>query len=81
MDHLRSIDGTKVAAVIRDLSNRGRAARKASLRSSEGDIDVSAIARKQGEAATSAPPASRPTTICRPWSTSSAARSPQQLGA
>jgi phosphoesterase RecJ-like protein len=48
IDHLRSIDGTKVAAVIRDLGNRGRAARKVSLRSSEGDVDVSAIARKQG---------------------------------
>jgi phosphoesterase RecJ-like protein len=48
IDHLRSIDGTKVAAVVRDLGNRGRAARKVSLRSSEGDIDVSAIARKNG---------------------------------
>ncbi len=48
IDHLRSIDGTKVAAVIRDLGNRGRAARKVSLRSSEGDVDVSAIARKRG---------------------------------
>jgi phosphoesterase RecJ-like protein len=48
IDHLRSIDGTKVAAVVRDLGNRGRAARKVSLRSSEGDIDVSAIARKRG---------------------------------
>ena len=48
IDHLRSIDGTKVAAVVRDLGNRGRPARKVSLRSSEGDVDVSAIARKQG---------------------------------
>jgi phosphoesterase RecJ-like protein len=48
IDHLRSIEGTKVAAVIRDLGNRGRAARKVSLRSSEGDVDVSAIARKHG---------------------------------
>lgn len=48
IDHLRSIEGTKVAAVIRDLGNRGRAARKVSLRSSEGDVDVSAIARKGG---------------------------------
>ena len=48
IDHLRSIDGTKVAAVVRDLGNRGRAARKVSLRSSEGDVDVSAIARKSG---------------------------------
>jgi bifunctional oligoribonuclease and PAP phosphatase NrnA len=48
IDHLRSIDGTKVAAVVRDLGDRGRAARKVSLRSSDGDIDVSAIARKHG---------------------------------
>ena len=48
IDHLRSIDGTKVAAVVRDLGNRGRAARKVSLRSSEGDVDVSAIARMRG---------------------------------
>lgn len=48
IDHLRSIEGSKVAAVIRDLGNRGRAARKVSLRSSAGDIDVSAIARLNG---------------------------------
>ncbi|MEX2106513.1 MAG: bifunctional oligoribonuclease/PAP phosphatase NrnA [Solirubrobacterales bacterium] len=48
IDHLRSIEGTKVAAVIRDLGNRGRAARKVSLRSSEGDVDVSVIARRHG---------------------------------
>ncbi|MGN6254256.1 MAG: DHH family phosphoesterase [Solirubrobacterales bacterium] len=48
IDHLRSIEGVKVAAVIRDLGNRGRAARKVSLRSSAGDVDVSAIARRHG---------------------------------
>jgi phosphoesterase RecJ-like protein len=48
IDHLRSIEDTKVAAVVRDLGSRGRAARKVSLRSSEGDVDVSAIARKNG---------------------------------
>jgi bifunctional oligoribonuclease and PAP phosphatase NrnA len=48
IDHLRSIEDSKVAVVIRDLGNRGRAARKVSLRSSEGDVDVSAIARKRG---------------------------------
>jgi phosphoesterase RecJ-like protein len=48
IDHLRSVEGTKLAAVIRDLGSRGSAARKISLRSSEGDVDVSAIARKQG---------------------------------
>jgi phosphoesterase RecJ-like protein len=48
IDHLRSIEGVKVAAVVRDLGDRGRAARKVSLRSSEGDVDVSAIARLNG---------------------------------
>ena len=48
IDHLRSIEGSKVAALIRDQGDRGRAARKVSLRSSGGEIDVSAIAREQG---------------------------------
>jgi phosphoesterase RecJ-like protein len=48
IDNLRSIEGVKVAAVIRDLGDRGRAARKVSLRSSAGDVDVSAIARLNG---------------------------------
>jgi bifunctional oligoribonuclease and PAP phosphatase NrnA len=48
IDNLRSIDGVKVAAVIRDLGERGRSARKVSLRSSAGDVDVSAIARVNG---------------------------------
>ena len=48
IDHLRSIEGSKVAALVRDQGTRGRAARKVSLRSSDGDIDVSAIARDHG---------------------------------
>jgi bifunctional oligoribonuclease and PAP phosphatase NrnA len=48
IDHLRSVEGTKVSALIRDLGDRGRAARKVSLRSSDGEVDVSAIARGQG---------------------------------
>jgi bifunctional oligoribonuclease and PAP phosphatase NrnA len=48
IDHLRSIEGIKVAAVVRDLGDRGRAARKVSLRSSGDDVDVSAIARHSG---------------------------------
>src|SRR3954454_977065 len=48
IDHLRSVEGTKVAALIRDQGDRGRAARKVSLRSSGGEIDVSAIARVHG---------------------------------
>jgi len=48
IDHLRSVEGTQIAALIRDLGDRGRAARKVSLRSSTGEVDVSAIARKRG---------------------------------
>lgn len=48
IDFLRSVEGGKVAALIRDLGDRGSAARKVSLRSSDGEVDVSAIARKHG---------------------------------
>jgi len=48
IDHLRSVEGGKVAVMVRDLGERGRAARKVSLRSSGGEIDVSAIARHHG---------------------------------
>ena len=48
IDHLRSVEGAKVAALVRDQGTRGRAARKVSLRSSEGDVDVSAVARRHG---------------------------------
>jgi phosphoesterase RecJ-like protein len=48
IDHLRSIEGCKVAAMVRDKGDRGRAARKVSLRSSGGEVDVSAMARKHG---------------------------------
>jgi bifunctional oligoribonuclease and PAP phosphatase NrnA len=48
IDHLRSVEGSKVAALIRDQRDRGRAARKVSLRSSGGEIDVSAVARQHG---------------------------------
>jgi bifunctional oligoribonuclease and PAP phosphatase NrnA len=48
IDHLRSVEGARVAALIRDLGDRGRAARKVSLRSSDGAVDVSAIARVHG---------------------------------
>jgi bifunctional oligoribonuclease and PAP phosphatase NrnA len=48
IDHLRSVEGARVAALIRDLGDRGRAARKVSLRSSDGVVDVSAIARVHG---------------------------------
>jgi bifunctional oligoribonuclease and PAP phosphatase NrnA len=48
IDHLRGIEGASVAAVVRDQAETGRAARKVSLRSTDGRVDVSEIARKQG---------------------------------
>ena len=48
IDHVRALEGTEVAAMIRDKTDDGRAARKVSLRSTDGRVDVSAIARKRG---------------------------------
>ena len=48
IDHLRTIDGTLVSAVVRDQGDTARAARKVSMRSTDGRIDVSAIAREHG---------------------------------
>ena len=48
IDFLRSLEGTEVAAVIRDKTDGGRSARKVSLRSTNGSLDVSAIARIHG---------------------------------
>jgi phosphoesterase RecJ-like protein len=48
IDHLRTVDGAVVAAVIRDLAESGRSARKVSMRSTDGRVDVSAIARAHG---------------------------------
>jgi phosphoesterase RecJ-like protein len=48
IDHLRTIDGTLVAAVVRDQPDSDRAARKVSMRSTDGRVDVSAIARLHG---------------------------------
>jgi bifunctional oligoribonuclease and PAP phosphatase NrnA len=48
IDHLRTIDGAAVAAVVRDQGEAGRAARKVSMRSTDGRVDVSAIARAHG---------------------------------
>jgi phosphoesterase RecJ-like protein len=50
IDHLRAVEGTAVAALIRERissDNDGRA-RKVSLRASDDRVDVSAIARTQG---------------------------------
>jgi bifunctional oligoribonuclease and PAP phosphatase NrnA len=51
IDHLRAVEGTEVAALVRDRIGAAAGAgaeRKVSLRSGTGRIDVSAIARAQG---------------------------------
>jgi len=50
IDHLRAVEGTAVAALIRERisANGGGPARKVSLRASDERVDVSAIARVQG---------------------------------
>ena len=49
VDQLRAVRGTKVAALIREVCSGGRAgAHKVSLRASDDDVDVSAIARAFG---------------------------------
>jgi phosphoesterase RecJ-like protein len=45
---VRALEGTEVAAMIRDKTDGGSTARKVSLRSTKGKVDVSAIARKRG---------------------------------
>ena len=48
IDHLRTLEGVSVAAVVRDKTDESGSARKVSLRSTDGRVDVSAIARKHG---------------------------------
>ena len=49
IDHLRSVEGTKVAALTRELVADGRRGRrKVSLRATDGEVDVSLIARAAG---------------------------------
>jgi bifunctional oligoribonuclease and PAP phosphatase NrnA len=49
VDHIRSVEGTAVAVLIRDLLSEDRAGvRKVSLRSTDGRVDVSRIARAHG---------------------------------
>jgi bifunctional oligoribonuclease and PAP phosphatase NrnA len=49
IDHLRALEGTKVAALVRELSNGERKGQhKVSLRATDDDVDVSVIARAQG---------------------------------
>ena len=49
VDHMRAVEGTKVAVLVRELlgdARRGR--RKVSLRATDGQVDVSRIARSLG---------------------------------
>ena len=46
VDHLRTVEGTKVAVLVRELLDRE--GRKVSLRSVDGDVDVSVICRTLG---------------------------------
>jgi len=48
VDRLRAVEGTKVAALARELLDGGGGRWKVSLRSSDGDVDVSVIARASG---------------------------------
>ncbi len=49
IDHLRAVDGTKVAALVRELlGGDKRGQKKVSLRATGDDVDVSAIARAHG---------------------------------
>jgi bifunctional oligoribonuclease and PAP phosphatase NrnA len=48
IDHLRSVEGTKVAALARELPDGSRGRRKVSLRATDGSVDVSVIARAGG---------------------------------
>jgi phosphoesterase RecJ-like protein len=48
IDFLRSLEGARFAAVIRDKTDGGRSARKVSMRSTDGAVDVSKIARVHG---------------------------------
>jgi phosphoesterase RecJ-like protein len=48
IDHLRAVQGTRLAALVRDRLGGPNGGRKVSLRAGDDDIDVSAIARAQG---------------------------------
>ncbi|HYZ79970.1 MAG TPA: bifunctional oligoribonuclease/PAP phosphatase NrnA [Solirubrobacteraceae bacterium] len=48
IDHLRAVQGTRLAALVRDRLGSANGGRKVSLRAGDDDIDVSAIARAQG---------------------------------
>ena len=49
VDHIRTVEGTAVAVLVREILSEDRTAkRKVSLRATDGDVDVSRIARELG---------------------------------
>jgi phosphoesterase RecJ-like protein len=48
IDYLRAVEGTEIAALIRQPPTKTGPGRRVSLRTTEEDLDVSAIARKSG---------------------------------
>jgi phosphoesterase RecJ-like protein len=49
VDHLRAVEETKVAVLVRELlADDRRGCRKVSLRATDGEVDVSLIARNLG---------------------------------
>jgi phosphoesterase RecJ-like protein len=48
IDHLRSVEGSEMVALIREPPRNDGPARRISLRSSHDEVDVSAIARASG---------------------------------
>jgi phosphoesterase RecJ-like protein len=49
VDHIRALEGTVVAALVREQLKEGReGVMKVSLRASKDEVDVSVIARKEG---------------------------------
>jgi phosphoesterase RecJ-like protein len=48
IDHLRSVEGSEMVALIREPPRNEGPARRVSLRSSHDEVDVSAIARVAG---------------------------------
>jgi bifunctional oligoribonuclease and PAP phosphatase NrnA len=48
IDTLRRIEGVRVAALVRETRHAGRVGTKVSLRSTDGRVDVAAVAQKRG---------------------------------
>jgi bifunctional oligoribonuclease and PAP phosphatase NrnA len=49
VDHMRAVEGTRVAVLVRELLSEGREGmRKVSLRATDGSVDVSRVAREFG---------------------------------